>query len=414
MPGSAESTVFRLLEGITRGHLVVHDAEGRERAFGQAGQAPAAHLLVHDPRFYSRLVRDAALGLGESYMEGWWEEADGRIVDLMGIVYGNDLGANVRGNPLLKLKLLYRWLQTIATISGSRANAEFHYDTSNDFFELLLDPLMTYSCGYQLLPDDTLEEMQLQKYELISRKLDLQPGDRLLDIGCGWGGMLRYAAKRYGVLGLGLTLSSEQAEWSRRRIREDGLEDRLEIQVRDYREAGGTFDKIVSVGMFEHVGREYHATYMRKVCDLLRNGGIGVLHTIGSTGSTYPGPWLRKYIFPGTYLPGIGDFSGTAERAALKVVHLENLKPHYAETARHWKENLHAQRGAISKLPGCGAAAVFRKWDYFFQLLEGSFRFGDLQVYQMLLYKGKEWAVRRCFNFTESLREKARPLQLIG
>ncbi|HSS50016.1 MAG TPA: cyclopropane-fatty-acyl-phospholipid synthase family protein [Thermoanaerobaculia bacterium] len=409
MPEPAESTVFRLLGGITRGHLVIHDATGRERAFGQDGQAPRAQLLIHDQRFYSRLVRDAALGLGESYMDGWWEEADGRIVDLMGIVYGNDLGAKVPGNLLLKLNLLYRWLRTIATVSRSRANVEFHYDTSNEFFSLILDPLMTYSCGYQILPDDTLEDMQLQKYELISRKLDLQPGDRLLDIGCGWGGMLRYAAKNYGVRGLGLTLSAEQAEWARQRIQEDGLEDRLEIRLQDYREAAGEFDKIVSIGMFEHVGKEYHAAYMRKVHGLLRNGGIGVLHTIGTTGSTFPGPWLRKYIFPGTYLPGVGDFTGLAERAALKVVHLENLKPHYAETARCWKENLHAHREEIRNLRGFNADPVFRKWDYFFQLLEGSFRFGDLQVYQMLFYKGKDWAVRRQFNFTESLRDRHGP-----
>jgi cyclopropane-fatty-acyl-phospholipid synthase len=252
--------------------------------------------------------------------------------------------------------------------------------------------------------------MQLQKYELICRKLELQPGDRLLDVGCGWGGMLRYAARNYGVRGLGVTLSGEQAEWARQRIREDGLADRLEIRLQDYREVQGSFDKVVSVGMFEHVGKEYHATYMRKVHDLLRTGGIAVLHSIGSTGSTYPGPWLRKYIFPGTYLPGIGDFTGKAESTELKVVHLENLKPHYAETARLWKESLHAHREAIADLPGFGDERFFRQWDYFFQLLEGSFRFGDLQVYQMLLYKGEEWPVRRCFNFTESLCGSLRPL----
>ncbi|HEV3074661.1 MAG TPA: cyclopropane-fatty-acyl-phospholipid synthase family protein [Thermoanaerobaculia bacterium] len=410
MPGQAESTVFRLLDQVTRGHLVIRDPAGREKAFGKVGEAPRVNLLVHDQRFYSRLVRGAALGLGESYMDGWWDEADGRIVDLMSIIYRNDLEARVPGNLLLKLNLLCLRLRTIATVSRSRVNAEFHYDTSNEFFQLILDPLMTYSCGYQCDPGDTLEEMQLQKYELISRKLDLQPGDRLLDIGCGWGGMLRYAAKNYGARGLGLTLSPEQAEWARQRIQEDGLGDRLEIRLQDYREVEGEFDKVVSVGMFEHVGREYHAAYMRKVCNLLRTGGLGVLHTIGATGSTSPGPWLRKYIFPGTYLPGIGDFTGAAERAALKVVHLENLKPHYAETARCWKENFHAHRDAITKLRGFGAERVLRKWDYFFQLLEGSFRFGDLQVYQMLFYKGKDWAVRRCLHFTDSLGADARPL----
>jgi cyclopropane-fatty-acyl-phospholipid synthase len=403
MPGHAEATVFGLLDSITHGHLLIRNPDGRERSFGREGETPRARLLVHDPRFYARVVRDADVGLGESYMDGWWEEADGCVVDLMAIIHGNDLRSRIRGNLRRGLSLLYSWIATVATVRHSRSNVEFHYDTSNDFFEMILDPLMTYSCGYQLLPDDTLAEMQLHKYELISRKLDLQPGDRLLDIGSGWGGMLRYAAKYYGVRGVGLTLSSEQATWARQRIKQDGLEDRLEIRLEDYRHARGEFDKIVSIGMFEHVGREFHATYMRRVFSLLKNGGLGVLHSMGGTGSTFPGLWLRKYIFPGTYLPGIGDFTGKAERADLKVVHMENLKPHYAETARYWKENLHAHRDAIMALPGFRDARVYRLWDYFFQMLEGSFRYADLQVYQMLFYKGQYWPLRHSFNFTESL-----------
>jgi cyclopropane-fatty-acyl-phospholipid synthase len=402
MNGRAASAIFGLLDSITHGQLIIRDAAG-ERTFGRAGQGPKARLLVHNQRLYSQLLGNADLALGESYMDGWWDEADGRIVDLMAVIYGNDLGASIRGNLLRKLNLLYRWLITIATVRRSRSNVEFHYDTSNEFFELILDPLMTYSCGYQFLPDDTLEEMQIQKYELISRKLDLQPGDRLLDIGCGWGGMLRYAAKHYGVRGVGMTLSGEQAKWARQRIREDGLDDRIEIRVEDYRHTKGEFDKVVSIGMFEHVGREFHNTYMRRVYGLMRNGGLGVLHTMGGTGSTFPGLWLRKYIFPGTYLPGIGALTGTAERADLKVVHMENLKPHYAETARYWKENLHAHRKAVMALPGFGDERVFRMWDYYLQLLEGSFRFGDLQVYQVLCYKGQYWPLRRCLSFTESL-----------
>lgn len=408
MASRAERAVFGLLESITRGQLVVQEDGGPERSFGRAGETPRARLRVHDSRFYSRLLSDAALGLGETYMDGWWDEADGDVVGLMGLIHLNDLRSKVRGNLRLQLNFLYHWVAAIATRTKSRSNVEFHYDTSNDFFELILDPMMTYSCGYQVYPDDSLEEMQLQKYELLSRKLDLQPGDRLLDIGCGWGGMLRYAAKNYGVRGLGITLSKEQMQWARQRIKEDGLEDRLEIRLQDYREMAGEFDKVVSIGMFEHVGREFQTTYMQQVSSLLRNGGIGVLHSIGTTGSQFPGLWLRKYIFPGTYLPGIGDFTGNAEKADLKVVHMENLKPHYAETARWWKENLHAQHDAIVKLSGFGAERVYRMWDFFFQLLEGGFRYGDLQVYQMLLYKGEQWPLRNSLNFAESLSVRQR------
>ena len=166
------------------------------------------------------------------------------------------------------------------------------------FYQLFLDESLTYSCGYQLDSTDTLKEMQLQKYELICQKLDLQPGDNIIDIGCGWGGMLIYAAEKYEVHGTGITLSKEQAKLAEEKIRQRGLSGRLKVLLSDYRKVQGQFDKLVSIGMFEHVGKSNFSTFMEKSSDLLKPGGVGLLHTIGTVGSVRNDPWIARYIFP--------------------------------------------------------------------------------------------------------------------
>jgi cyclopropane-fatty-acyl-phospholipid synthase len=402
MPSNVEKLFYDLLGGIREGCLIVRDPQGRKRTFGTEGTTPTARLLVHNGDLYSRLLRDADLGLGESYMDGWWDEENDRIVDLMAIILNNGIKEKVRRDLHLKTRFLYRWLLTLPTLSTSRKNAQFHYDLGNDFFEHFLDPSMTYSCGYQHRSEDTLHRMQMQKYELICRKLALQPGDRLIDIGCGWGGMLVYAAKEYGVSGLGVTLSPQQQAWSQRRIEEEGLSGRLEVRLQDYREVEGTFDKFVSIGMFEHVGKEYYGTFMRKVYNLLKPGGIGLLHTIGSTGSRFPGDWIRTYIFPGTRLPRLGDLTEEMRQGGLTVGHIENWKLHYAETARHWKENFHANREKIAALDGHYDERFLRMWDYYLQLLEGCFRYDTLQLYQVLFCQGRRWTLPLCFNFHDA------------
>jgi cyclopropane-fatty-acyl-phospholipid synthase len=392
MTSKAEQLCHGLLRHLDTGELVVRGADGTERTYGKPGSLPRACVVVHDASFYDRILREGDVGLGESYSEGLWDEQSGDLVSLIGIFLQSDLRAKVGKNVALSTTAAVRFLRTLPTRTRSRDNVEFHYDLGNDFFETFLDPTMTYSCGYQRSTDDTLQQMQFNKYEIICRKLDLGRGDRLLDIGSGWGGMLIHAAQHHGARGLGVTLSAEQAEWSRRRIADLGLDGQLEVRLCDYRDVAGRFDKVVSIGMFEHVGRAYYSAFMRKVTGVLPPGGLALVHTIGTTGGVYPSAWLRKNIFPGVALPRIADLTEPAREAGGTVIHLENWRMHYAETTRHWKEQFHANEQR-AQLPGHLQREQFlRTWDFYLQLLEANFRFGPLQLYQVLFMKGNRWS----------------------
>ena len=400
MASRAERLVYALLDGLQDGSLIVRDPAGRERTVGDAADTtPALRVSIHHPDLYRRLLRDSGLALGESYVDGWWDVDAGRIVDLLALIHRNDIKSRVRGGLRLKGRVLAGVAGTLPTRARSRRNARFHYDLGNEFFRLFLDESMTYSCAYQREPDNTLNRMQMQKYERICRKLDLQPDDRLIDLGCGWGAMLVYAAREYGVQGLGVTLSAQQEAWARRRIAEEGLSARLQVRLLDYRDVSGRYDKLVSIGMFEHVGKRYFRTFMAKVHELLEPGGIGLLHTMGTTGSRYPGAWLSTHIFPGTCLPRLGDLAEEMRRADLMVGHVENWKLHYAETARRWSENLHANREQILALGGRYDERFLRAWTYYLQLLEAGFRHDVLQLYQVLFCQGSEWTLPLTFSF---------------
>jgi cyclopropane-fatty-acyl-phospholipid synthase len=276
-------------------------------------------------------------------------------------------------------------------IQNSRQNVQHHYDLGNDFYQQFLDPTMTYSCGYQLQKTDSLEQMQRQKYELTCRKLALQPGESLIDIGCGWGGMLIYAAEHYGISGTGVTLSEPQARLARERIEQRGLSDRLKVVIADYREVQGQYDKFVSIGMFEHVGKGNFSTFMQKASDLLTANGIGLLHTIVTQSNERNGAWVDKYIFPGGYAPQLHELTQELWVAKLSVAHYENLKPHYAETLKRWAENFTNNRTTITSLDPRYDERFLRMWYLYLQSFEASFRYGGLHVYQLLFYKGKQW-----------------------
>jgi cyclopropane-fatty-acyl-phospholipid synthase len=396
---SNDQLIYDLLSNIREGRLAIRDPRGKMHVFGSEGSTPDVRIVVHDQDIYSRILRNPDLGLGESYVDGWWDAESGSIVDVMALIFKNNLKDEIRGDLRTLGRVLYNSLRSLPTLSRSLRNVRHHYDVGNEFFELFLDPSMTYSCGYQLHPDDSLYQMQLQKYDMICRKLDLQPGDRVIDVGCGWGGMLLYAGKKYGVTGLGITLSSQQESWARKRIADEGLGGRLEIRLQDYRAVEEKFDKFVSIGMFEHVGGRYYPTFMRKVCQLLRHGGRGLLHTIGTTGRQQPGDWLSRYIFPGSYWPRLGDLTEEMRKVSFTVGHIENWKLHYAETARHWSDNFRANRQRILGLGGRYDERFLRMWDYYLQLAEGAFRYDTLQLYQVLFNKGSHWNLPLRFDF---------------
>ena len=389
---SGERYLYQLFSLIKVGHLKVTNPQGQEFNFGD--KTTSLHLIVHNQNTYDRVLTFGAMGFCEAYMEGWWDEEGDRLSDLIGLFHTNGVYTKARSLITLPLivKVATQRLRTMPIlIQNSRKNVQHHYDLGNDFYQYFLDPTLTYSCGYRLKETDSLEQMQLQKYELICRKLALQPGESLIDIGCGWGGMLIYAAEHYGVKGTGITLSEEQAKLAVERVEQKGLSDRIQIIVKDYREITGQYDKFVSIGMFEHVGKGNFATFMQATAKFLNPHGIGLLHTVGTNSNERNGAWVDKYIFPGAYVPQLHEITRELMVAKLSVAHCESLRPHYAETLRQWRHNFNENRSKIAALSPIYDERFLRMWDLYLQSFEGGFRYGGMQVYQCLFYKGKQW-----------------------
>lgn len=401
-----ERYLYQLFSLIKIGELTVTNPDHQVFQFGNVGSEPPIHLIIHNANTYDRILTFGALGFCEAYMEGWWDEENGQLFELLGLLNRNHVIDKARENitiPLI-LQVVKQRLKTLPIlIQNSRKNVQHHYDLGNEFYRIFLDPTMTYSCGYRLQETDSLEQMQLQKYDLICRKLELQPGESLIDIGCGWGGMLIYAAEHYGVSGTGITLSVEQARLAQERIEQRGLSDRIQILLKDYREVQGQYDKLVSIGMFEHVGKGNFMTFMQKSAELLTPQGIGLLHTITTESNERNGAWVDKYIFPGGYAPQFHELTQALWATKLVVAHCENLKPHYAETLKRWAQNFMGNRTQIAALDPAYDERFLRMWHMYLQSFEASFRYGNLQVYQLLFYKGKSWRLNVPLTFTPNL-----------
>lgn len=342
-------------------------------------------IQVHDERFYSRVISGGSLAFGESYMDDWWDSAalDETIARIMHI--GVHQKAAVDFNALL----LYVSARVINQGSKKHSHkiGEKHYDTGNDLFEAMLDKTMMYSCAYwsdlqRGTEAKSLEEAQLAKLDLICRKLKLKPGMRLLDIGCGWGGMAKFAAEKYGVSVVGLTVSKEQAELARERCK--GLP--IEFKLEDYRKLKGEkFDRIVSIGMFEHVGPKYYRTYMEAASSLLKDDGIFVLHTIGRNFSGKgTDPWINKYIFPGSVLPSMSQIHKAAEHIFI-MEDWHNFGQDYDKTLMAWHQNFEK---AWPTLKDKYSHRFYRMWNYYLLACAGLFRSRQGQLWQMVLTKG--------------------------
>jgi len=334
-------------------------------------------IRVRDDRFYARVLRDANLGLGEAYMEGWWDCP--RIDEFICRLLRGNLEEKVRRN--LRTLLQYGAARIFNLQSSARADiiARRHYDLGNDLFFAFLDSRNQYSCGYFEGTDD-LEEAQLKKLEMIRRKLDLQPGDRLLDIGCGWGGLARYMAEHCGCSVTAVNISEEQI----RQARADCKDWPVTILSEDYRKIEGSFDKVVSVGMFEHVGLKNYRTFMKTIHRCLTEGGIFLLHTIGGNVSRINSdPWINRYIFPNGMLPSIAQVSRAAERLFV-IEDLHNLGPHYDKTLLAWNDRF---QKAWQKLADRYDEVFKRMWEYYLLSCAGAFRARSIQVWQIVMTK---------------------------
>ena len=368
------------------GQLTIIDADGNPHIHGPGGE-PSAVIRLKDKKLYRELFLNPELKAGEAYMDGRLVCEEGGIRGLLSVFGANRDG--LRGQPMQKalkkyLKKIRKWHQRNKT-SASRKNVQHHYDLSNEFYKLFLDDDMQYSCGYWPSLDITLEEAQRLKKAHIATKLHLKPGMKVLDIGCGWGGMAIYIAQNFDCEVVGVTLSDEQLALGRARVKELGLEGKVDLRLQDYRHVPESFDRIVSVGMFEHVGVAHYLEYFSKIKELLKEDGSALVHSIGRKGGPgTTGAWIRKYIFPGGYSPALSETFAEIEKAGLWVTDCEILRLHYAETLKEWDKRFQANRAQVAQMFD---EKFCRMWEFYLIISELSFRVGKHMNFQIQLSK---------------------------
>jgi cyclopropane-fatty-acyl-phospholipid synthase len=380
------ATIARL---VRKGNFKVTTSDGATHRFGD-GSGEEVHAVLRTRRAEWAIGFDPMLALGESYMNGDLDFQSGDVLGLLRIAYANYSRPSAETGwtrALERLRRTFRRLQQINTAARARRNVHRHYDLSADFYRLFLDEDMQYSCAYFPQEGITLEEAQAAKKRHIAAKLQLAPGQKVLDIGSGWGGMGLYLAESFGGDVLGVTLSTEQHAVANERAKRAGLADRARFELRDYRSLEGPFDRIVSVGMFEHVGVNHYNTFFDQCAALLKPEGVMVLHTIGRSGTPQAtSAFIRKHIFPGGYIPSLSDMMPAIERSGLVMTDLEVLRLHYAETLRHWSSRFAANREQARDMYG---ERFCRMWEFYLAGSEASFRWQDLVVFQLQFTRSK-------------------------
>ena len=370
---------------IRRGNLRLTSARGTQMTFGDGTGPPIAARFTR-PSAELAVLAEPELKLGEAYMDGTLVMEQGSIADLLELTMTAMRGDALRWtNPADALRLARRWIRQLNLRGRARRNVAHHYDLDEQLYALFLDSDRQYSCGYFETPTTTLDDAQLAKKRHIAAKLRVDPGTRVLDIGCGWGGLALYLAEFAGADVTGITLSQEQLALARIRAGERQLDDRVGFRMQDYRDVDETYDRIVSVGMFEHVGIAFYDRFFRACARILADDGVMVLHAIGrSEGPGTTNPWIRKYIFPGGYIPALSEVLPAVERAGLLVTDIEILRLHYAATLRAWRERFLAHRETVERLYDGRFA---RMWEFYLAACEMAFAKQNMMVFQLQLTK---------------------------
>lgn len=386
-----ENLLRRAFEPLIRkGQLDVVLPWGRELHFGDGGE-PQARIRFADRRAIWALLRDPDLNFGEMYMQERLVVEQGTVYDVLELVLRGAREVPVSAS----VRMLDAWRMRLRPIlqnnlrSKSRANVAHHYDLDDRLYQLFLDPERQYSCAYFECGDETLEQAQQAKMRHIAAKLLVEPGQRVLDIGCGWGGLSRYLAEVAGAGHVtGVTLSTEQCAGAQQRAAASPCAQQLEYRLEDYRDTRGPFDRIVSVGMFEHVGTKFHDAFFRQCRELLSEDGVMLLHFIGNSDvPDFNNPWIERYIFPGGHIPSMSEFTPAIERAGLVICDIEVQRLHYAQTLRIWRERFLARRDEARALYD---ERFCKMWEFYLSMSETAFRYQDIAIFQVQLARRQE------------------------
>ncbi len=377
-----------LSEFVKAGQLTVIDANDKKYIYGEWGaNLPTAVIRLKNEKLYTKLFINPELYAGEAYMNGELICEQGGIRGLLEIFALNR--TRLRKQP--GQKILRRWFKKIRKYhqrneaESSRNNVHHHYDLSNEFYRLFLDDDLNYSCAYYRNDSMTLEQAQKAKQKHIACKLMLTPGQTVLDIGCGWGSMAIYLAEHFGCDVTGITLSQQQYSLATERVLRRNLSDKVKIELMDYRDVTKKFDRIVSIGMFEHVGVAHYLEYFKKIKSLLNDDGCALVHSIGRKGGPgTTGAWMRKYIFPGGYSPALSETFSEIEKAGLWVTDCEILRLHYARTLLEWNKRFQANRHKVAIMFD---ERFCRMWEFYLVISELSFRYGKHMNFQIQLSK---------------------------
>ena len=374
---------------IRAGSMTLIDARGTTHRIVGDAPGPDVTVRLHDRALHRKLALNPRLRVGEAYMDGTLTVDDGRLYEFLDLLGLNM--ASLEAHPLVSVKMaleqVVRLLGQYNPVGRAQRNVAHHYDLNGALYDTFLDADRQYSCAYFRTPQDTLEQAQAAKKAHIMAKLLIEPQHKVLDIGSGWGGLGLQIARDSGADVTGVTLSVEQHAASSRRALEAGLADRARFKLLDYRQETGTYDRIVSVGMFEHVGAPHYREFFAKVKSLLAEDGVMLLHSIGTMGP--PGtqnPWIRKYIFPGGYTPSLSEVLRAIEHVGLYVADIEILRLHYAETLRHWRQRFTANRDRVKAMAGYDDRFC-RMWEFYLAAAEMSFRRMGQMVFQIQLGK---------------------------
>tara|TARA_B100000524_G_scaffold75255_1_gene34560 strand:+ start:173 stop:1366 length:1194 start_codon:yes stop_codon:yes gene_type:complete len=367
--------------------FILVDANSKEYTIGKPKKDIPIKLKILDKSLHYKLLLLPDLYLGEAYTNGSAVIENGSITDFLEIAMKN-IGrgeTNIYAKTIKKVFGTYRYLTNFNFINKSKSNVAHHYDISEKLYDLFLDENRQYSCAYFKNDNDSLETAQKNKMNHIIKKLNLKNNQKVLDIGSGWGTLAIEIAKQSQCEVTGITLSENQLKYSQNKVKELNLENQVNFKLMDYRELNEKFDRVVSVGMFEHVGRKFYGKYFEKVSNLLADDGLALIHTIGSVMTPRdPHPWITKYIFPGGYTPSLSEVAKPIERSGLIISDMEVLRMHYSHTLRHWKERFLGKKDEVLTMFD---EKFYRMWEFYLGGCEMAFKWGDQVVFQFQLTK---------------------------